>query len=765
MSSYQYDVIIVGAGPAGCILSYLLARSGIKVLLIERDASFIREFRGPAYQPCIVDYFNQMGILDEVLTVDHSTVREFEIKQTNKTLFSLDLGILPPPYNYTVAMEQGPLLRKLIQLCTEFPNLTFLGNTAVEDLITTNGMVSGVKVTIDGQEKEIASRLVVGADGRFSTVRELAEIPLKKANQQFDVVWFDYPDPTDTQYDLGIEITPDGIVVCIPQEKGHLRVGWVLEKGGYKQLQKEGIKKFRDSIISVKPQLEKNLTEALQSFDQCSYLDVKIACARDWAKDGLLLIGDAAHIASPVGAQGNKLAIQDAIAAHPAIIKALHQHDGTVRSYQLTDYVSARKKEAKKIFRWQRILGKAILGIRNPVMDKIRQFLFPIFRKTIAPKLIKIIGFGFQPVSVAQNLFAFQSDYGKHHRYYLLPVKKVIQETEQAHSFYLEVPEEVKNYFLYKPGQFITLRILDKGQLHKRCYSLSSIPEDKDLRITIKRVEEGLISNDMIDSVHEGMELLVLPPAGQFVATPGAKHYCMIAGGSGITPIFSLIRSLLKDPDVASICFIDVNHDTKAIIFHEKLNELQQQNSDRLQVIHNTTTESGRLTEAKLEEMLKPTYQATQFYVCGPKGLHDMTLNVLNKLKVPASSIHIERFTSLAEPFETVHGGEEESPLIVGETPDSGKGEEKTVDIVLKGNTYTIRCRPDESILDAALRQGIDAPFSCREGICSTCLAHLESGKVVMDRHQALTETDAQSKKVLTCQARPLTKRCSVEYP
>ncbi len=772
MPPNTYDVIVVGAGPAGCVLSYLLAKSGTNVLLIERDASFEREFRGPAYQPCVIEYFNEMGILDEVLTVDHSTLHHFSVTDSGRPLFTLDLDTLPPPCNYVIAMEQGPLLRKLIQLASEFPNLTFLGNTSVTDLITTFGMVTGVKAMIDGEEKEISSRLVVAADGRFSTVREAANIKMKKVKQQFDVVWFDFPAENELEYELGLEISAEGIVVFIPQEKGHVRVGWVLEKGGFAKLQKEGIEKFRNRLIAVKPILKEKLPETLKSFDQCSYLDVKISTAKKWLLDGLLLIGDAAHTASPVGAQGNKLAVQDAVAVHPYIVHALKEKAGTLREYQLNEYVKARQVETKKIFRWQRFLGKMVLGIRNPIINKIRQIMFPMASKYLVPHLLKVLGYGYQKLSVARDLFEYRSDYGKQHRYYLLKVFRMVKETEDACSFYFLVPREIKQEFQYKPGQFITLRLLNKGQLHKRCYSLSSIPEeDNFLRITVKRVKGGLISNGLIDNLDEGSEILVLPPAGSFIASLTAKRYFMLAGGSGITPIMSLIRSLLKKEEVQQITLVYANHDAQSIIFKSELDVLQQQHSHKFKIIHNLTVPkpgisglAGRLTGEKIKNLISSEDEQTEYYICGPKELTQLTTEAFNQNGVSEHHIHIEKFTSLAEPFESVHGAEEDVPLIVGDSTETDQGDEKHLSIKLEGQEVSITCKPHECILDAAIGNQLNPPFSCREGICGTCIAQLKSGKVVMNKHQALTEIEAKSGKILTCQARPLTKESTIDY-
>ncbi len=764
MTSYHYDVAIVGAGPAGCILSYLLARSGVDTLLIERDATFVREFRGPAYQPCILEYFDQMGILDDVLSVGHSTLDHFRIKSKGDILFEMDLNRLPPPHNFAIALEQGPLLRKLIQLSSEFPNLTFLGEAQVDALLTHYGMIAGVKVTIGNETKEIRSRLVVGADGRFSTVRKCAEIPITSITQHFDVVWFDVPASEELEYELGLEMTDEGIVVVIPEEAGHLRVGWVLDKGGFQKLQEKGIETFRKAILRVKPELKRHLSDALKSFDQCSYLDVKIGRARDYAKDGLILIGDAAHIASPAGGQGNKLAIQDAVEAHPAIVKALKQHKGTLRRYQFHEYEKVRQKETNKIFRWQRLIGSMFLRRPSPLVKRLRPYIMPLMSRFAAPYMMKILGYGYRPLSVATNLFSFHSDYGQAHRYHLLPVKKVTPETDQAASISFEVPDDIKPLFRYQAGQFITLRLLEKGQLHKRCYSLSSIPQDDELRITVKRVRNGLISNALIDQVEVGAKLLVLPPAGQFVLPRENSDTCMIAGGSGITPILSLIRALLSRTQEHRIHLIYANSDESSIIFKETLDALAEAHPSRFTITHNLSDRDGRLDAERLQAMIDFEKRTTHYFLCGPAGLNELSRDVLHKQGIDDTFIHSETFTSLAEPFESLTK-DETPPLYVGKSSETKAKKGARVSLSLKNKSYSICCTPDESILDAALREGLDPPFSCREGICSACLARLTSGEVVMKKHHALSKSDAKKGHILTCQAKPVSKTCAIEYP
>ena len=713
-----------------------------------------------------------MGILDELLEIDHSKMYEFKITDSGRPLLTLGLDILDKPYNYALSMQQGPFLRKIIQLASEFPNLTFLGNTPAVDLAFAGGMVSGVKVQIDNEEQIISSRLVVAADGRFSTLRSAAGIELHKSKDQFDVVWFDLPTVEAEKYHLGLEISKNGMVIFIPQEKGHIRVGWILPKGAYPELKKGGIEAFRNRLIETKPILKDILPQVLLSFDQCSYLDVKIAIAKQWTKDGLLLIGDAAHIASPIGAQGNKLAIQDAVLAHPLIMQALKDNHEIVRSSHLNEFVQKRKSEAKKIFRMQRLLGKAVLGIHNPALKKIRSIIFPFVQKYIAPKIMKILALGSQKLDVDGSWFQYQSNYGKLHRYYMLKVAKVHQETQDASSFYFEIPDHLKQEFKYKPGQFITLRLLDAGQLHKRCYSLSSDPgEDKHLRITVKRIKQGLISNDLIDQLKENDEVLVLPPAGQFTAKPGAARYIMFAGGSGITPIMSLIRTILKEPHVEQVKLIFANHDSNSIIFDKDLEKLQEAFSQKFNVIHSLSVNNSsrknvisRLDAEKVNQILQTCPIDAEYYLCGPQGLVALVKEALKQKNVSEKKIHVETFTSLAEPFEEVHGAAWAEPLIVGEGTEASDAETKTVTVKIDGRETQIICRPDESILDTAIRENLNPPFSCREGICSTCIAQLKSGKIIMNKHQALSDSEAEKGKILTCQAIPLTPNCHVDY-
>jgi 2-polyprenyl-6-methoxyphenol hydroxylase-like FAD-dependent oxidoreductase/ferredoxin-NADP reductase len=723
------DVVIVGAGPAGCVLSILLARSGVRVTLVERQTVFDREFRGPAYQPSAVRIFDEMGILDEILEIEHAKVDSFAFEKRGKKVFEARFDDLPPPYNYILVLRQAPLLRRLVEIAGQYPNFTYLGGTEVEGLLQEREATVGIRSTVG----EIRARLVVAADGRFSKLRAEAGIEVDERPQAFDVLWFEAPAPEGAPFDVGFHIASTGLLVTIPKEEGKLQIGWILEKGSYAALRSKGLDHFRDQLAAVDPSLSGYLT----SWDQCSLLDVKMSVAQEWAKEGLLLIGDAAHVASPMGALGNKLAIEDAALVHPLITAALGEGKGPL---QLTHFQKSRQPDIETNLRIQRKIAWLALSWRR---------IFAPLARPLIKRVRHQVALSPTPVHVDRRPFR-----DPERRYHLLRVRAIRQETPLAKSFVFEIPPYLGNRFSYWAGQFLTFRVLRQGRLLKRCYSMSSCPvADAYPQITVKKIEDGLVSSHLHDQIKEGDKLLVLPPAGLFIMPDASPHhYLFVAGGSGITPCMSLICTILQESPKSRISMLYVNRDAPNIIFKEKLDKF----GDRFEVTHWLTSEKGRPSVEDLEAFFEKGTDAAEIYLCGPAGLMGRAREAI---RLPAGHVHEERFLSAI--------GHQEEPLVVQEPLEVGDGVPgvpETIKIQLDDRIEQVPYTEGETLLDAALRAGLPAPFSCQEGICATCRARLVEGKVVMDKHEALSKDEANDSLVLTCRAKALSQQCSVRF-
>ena len=240
------DVAVVGAGPGGCMLSYLLARSGVRTALLERHHRLDREFRGYFFQPSVVKLFDQIGLLEDILHISHQHVSKFTFVDHGKTLFEVRFDELEPPYNYGLNIPQPPLLEFFIGQAARYPNFTYFGGTAVTDLIEEEGAVHGlIARNHEGDELEMRCRLLAGADGRHSTIRKLAGLSQTIGEFEFDFVWFDMPQVPGKDYPLQIQIEDEGMLIYIPKGEDQVQVGWVIPKKTYPELVKKRNLGFR----------------------------------------------------------------------------------------------------------------------------------------------------------------------------------------------------------------------------------------------------------------------------------------------------------------------------------------------------------------------------------------------------------------------------------------------------------------------------------------------------------------------------------------
>ena len=335
--------------------------------------------------------------------------------------------------------------------------------------------------------------------------------------------------------------------------------------------------------------------------------------------------------------------------------------------------------------------------------------------------------------------------------YFKVPVAEVIRETGDASSLVLDVPPPLAGTFAYSPGQFITVRVpSDLTGSVARCYSLCSSPEAGDLpAITVKRTAGGYASNWILDNVTAGSVLDLLPPAGTFCPRSLDGDFLLFAAGSGITPVISILKSVLA-AGRGRVALVYANRDERSVIFAEELRRLATPAAGRLVVLHWLDSLQGTPASSGIAAMARP-YAAWEPYICGPDPYLTVVRTALGQLGVPAKRIRAERFLSLAEnPFEEAAG------------PSGGMAATLSVD--LDGMTRVLPWQPGARMLDVLIDAGLEAPYSCRQGICGACACQLTAGEVEMAHNEVLEEADLADGYILACQAVPLTPEVRITY-
>ena len=337
--------------------------------------------------------------------------------------------------------------------------------------------------------------------------------------------------------------------------------------------------------------------------------------------------------------------------------------------------------------------------------------------------------------------------------YFRLRVTEVIDETADAKSIVLEIPEDLAERFSYTSGQFLTFRVEVHGHRLVRCYSLASSPVDAASRssqkVAVKRVVEGRVSNWMNDHVAVGDELEVMPPAGHFCLRESETPIVLFAGGSGITPIISIIKAALATTP-RRIKLVYANRDDQSIIYKNELSALHRANLDQLELVHRLDDLHGFVDEARVIQEVGPLTDA-DFYICGPGPFMDVVERGLESCGVTANQIFIERFESPAE------------QLSEPAAADAAAGQ--SVTIKLDGCETEIVVAEGETILTAARRLGLEPPFACEEAYCGCCMAKVTSGDVEMLMNDGgIDQRQIDSGWVLTCQG-VVKGPATIEYP
>jgi ring-1,2-phenylacetyl-CoA epoxidase subunit PaaE len=353
-------------------------------------------------------------------------------------------------------------------------------------------------------------------------------------------------------------------------------------------------------------------------------------------------------------------------------------------------------------------------------------------------------------------------------KFHTLEIADIKRETDDCVSIAFKVPANLRDEYRYAAGQYVTLKAEIKGVEVRRSYSLCSSPLEDEIRVAVKRVEGGTFSSYANEQLLPGMKLDVMTPQGNFTVpfSPSkSRIYVMFAAGSGITPVMSLIKTILWHESRSRIVLFYGNRSVSSIIFREQIDDLKNEHLNRLEVHHILSREDqgtdwlkGRITADKVrlyaEKFFIPA-SVNHFFICGPEKMIFEVKDTLEQLGVEESKIHYEMFTVSTAgqnaANDTIKGTKADVLSHVTVILD---GEETHFDVSSKG----------VSILDAALDAGADVPFACKGAVCCTCRAKVLEGKVVMEMNYALEEDELEQGYVLTCQSHPVTERVVISY-
>ena len=342
--------------------------------------------------------------------------------------------------------------------------------------------------------------------------------------------------------------------------------------------------------------------------------------------------------------------------------------------------------------------------------------------------------------------------------FYKLSIKEIKRETPSAISVTFNIPLEFQDFYKFTAGQYVTLKLTLDGEEIRRAYSICSSPNSGELRISIKAVKNGFFSKFANEKLAVGNVIEVSVPEGKFTFEPNAdrqKNYAGFAAGSGITPIMSILKSVLESEPKSTFVLTYGNKSPEETIFHDELHDLQQKYVGRL-FVHYAFSQSGkgelfgRIDKSAVNFVLHTKHNEKtfeKFYLCGPEEMINIVSSTLKEQNIKEGDIKFELFSTSTENDKEI----------------SAQGHTK-ITILLDDEETSFEMSQKQTLLEAALKQSLDAPYSCQGGICSSCIARVTEGKAEMKKNQILTDDEIEEGLVLTCQAHPVTPTIKVDY-
>ncbi len=342
--------------------------------------------------------------------------------------------------------------------------------------------------------------------------------------------------------------------------------------------------------------------------------------------------------------------------------------------------------------------------------------------------------------------------------FYKLSIKEIKRETPSAISVTFNIPLEFKDFYKFVAGQYVTLKLTLDGEEIRRAYSICASPNSGELRISIKAVKNGFFSKFANEKLAVGNVIEVGVPEGKFTFEPNAerqKNYAGFAAGSGITPIMSILKSVLESEPKSTFVLTYGNKSPEETIFHDELHDLQQKYVGRL-FVHYAFSQSGkgelfgRIDKSAVNFVLHTKHNEKtfeKFYLCGPEEMINIVSSTLKEQNIKEGDIKFELFSTSTENDKEI----------------SAQGHTK-ITILLDDEETSFEMSQKQTLLEAALKQSLDAPYSCQGGICSSCIARVTEGKAEMKKNQILTDDEIEEGLVLTCQAHPVTPTIKVDY-